>query len=145
MSTSRLLSKAKQMRLMVSCVLQRSNLMVSLLRIRNDEVATLASWSYHQKCGKRNVQKRSSSSPSQGIEPWSPAWQAGILATILWRNVHCVVDTWQNTVLYIYRTHIPTQTIYLFIIIHQPSNLHWNIHHIIVLGIFVCCSIIKSK
>ena len=23
--------------------------------------------------------------PSQGIEPWSPAWQAGILATILWR------------------------------------------------------------
>ena len=23
--------------------------------------------------------------PSQGIEPWSPAWQAGILATIPWR------------------------------------------------------------
>ena len=26
-------------------------------------------------------------SPRQGIEPWSPAWQAGILATILSRNI----------------------------------------------------------
>ena len=34
--------------------------------------------------------------PRQGIEPWSPAWQAGILTTILPRNA-LIRNSWRQT------------------------------------------------
>ena len=44
--------------------------------------------------------------PSQGIEPWSPAWQAGILATILWRIGVCSDNFSHINIYNIYTTNI---------------------------------------
>ena len=73
-------------------------------------------------------------SPSQGIEPWSPAWQAGILATILWRTllVADVIRPCNNHIPYVQNpyTHTHTQTHTFTHILLQPTNTH--LHQLIL-------------
>ena len=82
-------------------------------------------------------------SPSQGIEPWSPAWQAGILATILWRTllVADVIRPCNNHIPYVQNPYTHTHSSYTHTHSHtsccnQPTHTYINSsylppHHLI--------------